>query len=78
VTRCQAFRLQSLAPSSKSDSPDRVAQVSGFSLHAGVAAEADQRGKLERLCRSCQFVAVSSRPIVDANGVIYQTVCHGL
>lgn len=26
----------------------RVAAVSGFSLHAGVAAEAEQRGKLER------------------------------
>lgn len=26
-------------------------QVAGFSLHAGVAARADQRDKLERLCR---------------------------
>ncbi|MCP4986072.1 MAG: hypothetical protein GY928_08395 [Colwellia sp.] len=32
---------------------DRVANVAGFSLHAGVMAEAHQRDKLERLCRYC-------------------------
>jgi hypothetical protein len=32
------------------ESTDRVAQVSGLSLHAGVAAEAGQRDQLERLC----------------------------
>ena len=30
---------------------DGVGKVAGFSLHAGVAARADQRQKLERLCR---------------------------
>jgi hypothetical protein len=40
-------------------SPDRVAQASGFSLHAGVAVEADQRGKLERLCRYVSRPAVA-------------------
>jgi hypothetical protein len=28
-----------------------LAQANGFSLHAGVAAEAGERSKLERLCR---------------------------
>jgi hypothetical protein len=30
---------------------DRVARAAGFSLHAGIAAWADQRKKVERLCR---------------------------
>ena len=30
---------------------DPVGKVAGFSLHAGVAAKADERKKLERLCR---------------------------
>jgi hypothetical protein len=55
----KAFRLQSLAPSTAPDSPDRVAQASGFSLHAGVAAEAGQRDKLERLCRYISRPAVA-------------------
>jgi hypothetical protein len=55
----KAFTLQSLPPSSASDSTDWVAQASGFSLHAGVAAEAHQRGKLERLCRYIARSAVA-------------------
>jgi hypothetical protein len=31
------------------DYTDSVGQVSGFSLHAGVSAKADERKKLERL-----------------------------
>jgi hypothetical protein len=46
----KAFTLRSLPPSTASSS-ERVAQAAGFSLHAGVAAEADERDKLERLCR---------------------------
>ncbi len=38
------------------DGPGRVA---GFSLHAGVAAKADRRDKLERLCRYVSRPAVS-------------------
>jgi hypothetical protein len=33
--------------------------VSGFSLHAGVAARADQRKKVERLCRYIARLAVA-------------------
>ena len=37
---------------------DGVAKVAGFSLHAGLAARADQRQKLERQCRDI------SRPVI--------------
>jgi Putative transposase len=47
-----------MAPARAAPDPDRVAPASGFSLHAGVAAEAGQREKLERLCR------YTSRPAV--------------
>jgi hypothetical protein len=35
--------------------------VAGFSLHAGVAARAHEREKLERLCRSIARPAVSEK-----------------
>lgn len=38
---------------------DGVGKVAGFSLHAGVAARADERKKLERLCRYITRPAVS-------------------
>lgn len=39
----------------------KAGKVAGFSLHAGVAARADQRDKLERLCRYICRPAVSER-----------------
>jgi hypothetical protein len=56
----KAFLLQSLPPAAASKSTERVAQACGFSLHAGVAAEAEQREKLERLCRYIARPALSS------------------
>jgi hypothetical protein len=56
----KAFLLQSVAPAAASMSTERVAQACGFSLHAGVAAEAEQREKLERLCRTIARPAISS------------------
>jgi hypothetical protein len=54
----KAFMLQSLPP--RGEPPgSRVAQAAGFSLHAGVATEADQRDKLERLCRYIARPAVA-------------------
>jgi hypothetical protein len=48
----KVFTLQTLPTCEPEDSfGDRVGQVAGFSLHAGVAARADERQKLERLCR---------------------------
>lgn len=38
-----------------------VGEVAGFNLHAGVAARADQRRKLGRLCRYITRPAVSER-----------------
>jgi ribosomal protein S27E len=55
----KAFTLRSLPPSTASSS-ERVAQAAGFSLHAGVAAEADERDKLERLCRYISRPAVAT------------------
>ena len=40
---------------------DAVGKVAGFSLHAGVAAKADERKKLERLCRYISRPAVSEK-----------------
>jgi len=48
--------------------------VAGFSLHAGVAAKADERKKLERLCRYISRPAVSEkRPSLSRGGkILYQ------
>lgn len=48
----KVFTLHTILP--KPDSAlgsNRVAKLAGFSLHAGVAARAYQRKKIERLCR---------------------------
>ena len=42
---------------------DGVAKVAGFSLHAGVAARADERKKLERLCRYITPGGVKKAPV---------------
>ena len=48
----KVFSLQTL-PCTGEEEPgnNRVGYTRGFSLHAGVATEAHQRDKLERLCR---------------------------
>lgn len=55
----KAFLLQSLAPRGEERAGECVAQANGFSLHAGIAAEAEQRQKLERLCRYIARPAVA-------------------
>jgi ribosomal protein S27E len=58
----KVFALQTIPP--KPDLPpgsDRVAKLAGFSLHAGVAAKAHQRNKVERLCRYIARPAVSEK-----------------
>jgi len=69
----KVFTLQTLTPY---DQPydDQVAQISGFSLHAGVAARADQRDKLERLCRYISRPAIAEKRLsLTPNGnVRYQ------
>ena len=43
--------LQSLPDCGDDTFTTRVANVAGFSLHAGVATSANERARLERLCR---------------------------
>ena len=45
-----------------------VGKVAGFSLHAGVAAKAKERNKLERLCRYITRPAVSIRRLSLTRG----------
>jgi hypothetical protein len=54
--------LQTL-PDCQSDNPfsSSVGEVAGFSLHAGVATKANERTKLERLCRYITRPAVSTK-----------------
>ena len=56
----KAFTLQTLpAVEAEPARPALVAGAGGFSLHAGVVAEAYQRDKLERLCRYVTRPAVA-------------------
>ncbi len=66
----KVFTLQTLPGVEESDS-SRVAKVAGFSLHAGVAAEACERDKLERLCRYIARPAVSEKRLaLTTNGTV--------
>ena len=69
----KVFTLQIL-PGSDDPFDDGVGKVAGFSLHAGVAARADQRQKLERLCRYISRPAISEKRLsLTPNGnVRYQ------
>lgn len=68
----KVFTLQTIPP--KPDLPsgsDRVAKLAGFSLHAGIAAKAHQRDKVERLCRYIARPAVSEkRPSLTSTGKV--------
>ena len=57
----KVFSLQTLPPHTTEDSHAGLANAAGFSLHAGVSARADQRDKLERLCRYINRPAVSEK-----------------
>jgi hypothetical protein len=49
----------------------RLGKVAGFSLHAGVAAGAHERDKLERLCRYIARPAVSAQRLsMTRNGQV--------
>jgi hypothetical protein len=56
----KAFQLQTLPPRSEDSGSERVAQAAGFSLHAGVATEAEQCDRLERICRYVSRAAVAN------------------
>ncbi|HNL15326.1 MAG TPA: IS91 family transposase [Accumulibacter sp.] len=71
----KVFTLQMLPACDPEDQVgDTVGKVAGFSLHAGVAARANERQKLERLCRYISRPAVSEKRLsLTPNGnVRYQ------
>ena len=57
----KVFTLQTLPDCGDEQLASRVGKVAGFSLHAGVAARAQERDKLERLCRYIARPAVSTK-----------------
>lgn len=59
----KVFTLQTLPAVEEDDRYAQVAKEAGFSLHAGVAAQAWERDKLERLCRYISRPAVSEKRI---------------
>ena len=66
----KVFTLQTL-PNFESDNPfsGSVGEAGGFSLHAGVATKANERCKLERLCRYITRPAVSTKRLsITRNG----------
>ena len=56
----KAYTLQTVPAVAAVDDNSSLAKAAGFSLHAGVASEADEREKLERLCRYITRPAVST------------------
>jgi hypothetical protein len=59
----KVFTLQTL-PACDEPFADGVGKVAGFYLHAGVAARADQRQKLERLSRYISRPAIAERRLL--------------
>jgi len=57
----EVMTLQTLADYGDEQFTTRVANVAGFSMHAGVATGANERDKLERLCRYITRSAVSTK-----------------
>ena len=65
----KVFTLQTL-PAEDPDDPfaDELGKVAGFSLHAGVVANAHQREKRERLCRYISRPAISEKRLSLTSG----------
>ena len=70
----KVFTLQTLPAVEEDDRYVQVAKESGFSLHAGVAAQAWERDKLERLCRYISRPAVSEKrlSLTSAGNIRYK------
>ena len=63
----KVFTLQTLPDECDTDDAPAVGNVAGFSLHAGVAAKACQRDKLERLCRYITRPAIAEKRLSLTN-----------
>ena len=71
----KAFTLQTIPAPEDGKEDGRLAKASGFSLHAGVATQAHQRRKLERLCRYIARPAVSTeRMALTSQGNVRYTL----
>jgi hypothetical protein len=72
----KVFTLQTIPAWEADDRFAEVAKVAGFSLHAGVAAQAWERQKLERLCRYISRPAVSEKrlSLSPSGNVRYQLI----
>lgn len=70
----KVFTLQTLPACDTDEFTDTAGKVSGFSPHAGVAARADERKKLERLCRYICRPAVAEKrlSLTPGGNVRYQ------
>jgi hypothetical protein len=67
----KVMTLQTLPDCGDDPFTTRVGNVAGFSLHAGVATKANERAKLERLCRYITRPAVSTKRLsMTRNGRI--------
>ena len=70
----KAFMIRTIRPLDRPDRGlERVAKANGFSLHAGVSCEGNQRSKRERLCRyiTRPAVAVPRLSISSTGKVLY-------
>lgn len=61
------FSLQTLPAETDAPRPE-VAESSGFSLHAGIAAKASQRDKVERLARYVSRPPVATERLLLTRG----------
>jgi hypothetical protein len=71
---CKAFMIRTIRPLDRPDPGlERVAKANGFSLHAGVSCEGNQRNKRERLCRyiARPAVAVPRLSLSSTGKVVY-------
>jgi hypothetical protein len=70
----KVFTLQTIPSWEDDDRFAQVAKESGFSLHAGIAAQAWERAKLERLCRYITRPAVSEKrlSLTQSGNIRYQ------
>jgi len=70
----KALVLKSVQDGDHSSRSGLVAKNSGFSLHAGVAAKADERDKLEKICRYIARPAIAEGrlSLSDSGDVIYK------
>ena len=70
----KAFMIRTIRPLDRPDPRlERVARANGFSLHAGVSCEGNQKDKRERLCRyiSRPAVAVPRLSLSSTGKVVY-------